>query len=83
MQSQPLRSSMKVGDLVKVKHPLRFTGGDEKQAREVHPWKFELGVITCAHPYGSFPGKEVYVHFPSYPDKTILTTELEVLNESR
>ena len=75
---------MKVGDLVKVKNPtLLISGNDEQKARERYPWKFEVGVVTDAEPYGSFPGKEVYVYFPSYPEKTILCSAIEVINESR
>ena len=71
---------MKVGDLVRVKNPSYLvTVKDEARAREMYPWRFEVGIVTCTEPHGSFPGKEVYVHFPSYPDKTILATALEVI----
>lgn len=76
---------MKAGDLVKVKNPAYPMSRmeDEKEAREAYPWKFEVGIVTCNEPRGSFPGKEVYVHFPSYPEKTILCSALEVVSESR
>ena len=75
---------MKVGDLVKVKDPTRlWPERNEEKARILYPWKFEIGIVTCTEPYGSFPGKEVYVHFPSHPEKTILCSALEVTNESR
>ena len=71
---------MKVGDLVKVINPARLaTGDNETKARELYPWKFEVGIVTNAEPWGSFPGKEVYVHFPSYPEKTILCNVLQVV----
>tara|TARA_Y100000593_G_scaffold90062_1_gene175564 strand:- start:316 stop:537 length:222 start_codon:yes stop_codon:yes gene_type:complete len=71
---------MKVGDIVRVKDPSNLWPEDnEEKARSLYPWKFEVGIVTCAEPYGSFPGKEVYVHFPSYPEKTILCTALEVI----
>lgn len=77
---------MKVGDLVKVKNPAYLSSADTydlERAQQLYPWKFELGVITCDQPHGSFPGKEVYVHFPSYPYKTILCNLIEVVNENR
>ena len=71
---------MKVGDLVRVKNPAQLTSGDdETKARELYPWKFEMGIVTNTEPWGSFPGKEVYVHFPSYPEKTILCSALEMI----
>ena len=74
-------SVLKVGDLVRVRNPLRsYTGNDEKKARELYPWKFEIGVVTNTEPWGSFPGKEVYVHFPSYPEKTILCDAIVKIN---
>ena len=75
---------MKVGDLVVVKDPTRLTLGlNEAKARKLYPWKFEVGIVTCTEPYGSFPGKEVYVHFPSHPEKSILCSAIEVINASR
>ena len=69
---------MKVGDLVRVTSDI--IPSNSAKYREMFPWKFELGVVTCVEPYGSFPGKEVYVHFPSYPEKTILCSNLEVVS---
>ena len=75
---------MKVGDLVRVKNPTWLTLGDnEEKARDQYPWKFEVGVVTNTEPWGSFPGKEIYVYFPSYPEKTILCSAIEVVSESR
>tara|TARA_R110000851_G_scaffold328292_1_gene498701 strand:+ start:220 stop:447 length:228 start_codon:yes stop_codon:yes gene_type:complete len=74
---------MKVGDLVQVKDPARLALGlNEVKAQRLYPWKFEVGMVTNIEPYGSFPGKEVYVHFPSYPEKTILCSAIEVISES-
>ena len=71
---------MRVGDLVRVKDPTRLAlGPNETKARKLYPWKFEVGVVTNTEPWGSFPGKEVYVHFPSYPEKTILCSAIEVV----
>ena len=71
---------MKVGDLVSVKDPTRLALGlNEAKARKLYPWKFEVGIVTNTEPWGSFPGKEVYVHFPSYPEKTILCSALEMI----
>ena len=71
---------MKVGNLVKVKNPSQLTAGDdEAKARKLYPWKFEVGIVTNTEPWGSFPGKEVYVHFPSHPEKTILCKALEII----
>jgi hypothetical protein len=71
---------MKAGDLVSVKDPTRLALGlNEAKARKLHPWKFEVGIVIDAVPYGSYPGKEVYVHFPSYPEKTILCSAIEVI----
>jgi len=72
---------MKVGDLVRVKNPTYLvTGDNEEQARELYPWKFEVGVVIDARPAGkSFDGKEVYVCWPSSPLRTILIRELEVI----
>ena len=72
---------MKVGDLVRVKNPTYLvTGDNEEQARALYPWKFEVGVVIDARPYGkSFDGKEVYVCWPSSPLRTILVRELEVI----
>jgi hypothetical protein len=76
--------AMKVGDLVQVRDPTRLALGlNEVKARRLYPWKFEVGMVTDTHPNGSFPGKEVYVHFPSYPEKTILCSAIEVVNADR
>jgi len=75
---------MNVGDLVVVRDPTRLALGlNEAKARRLYPWKFEVGMVTNTEPYGSFPGKEVYVHFPSYPEKTILCSAIEVVNADR
>ena len=75
---------MKVGDLVQVRDPTRLALGlNEAKAQRLYPWKFEVGIVTNTGPYGSFPGKEVYVHFPSYPEKTILCSAIEVVNAGR
>ena len=75
---------MQVGDLVRVKNPTYLTSGDDEgRARDQYPWKFEVGIVLDTQPYGSFNGKEVYVHFPSYPEKTILCSAIEVVSESR
>jgi hypothetical protein len=75
---------MNVGDLVAVKDPTRLALGlNEVKARRLYPWKFEVGMVTNTDPCGSFPGKEVYVHFPSYPEKTILCSAIEVVNADR
>jgi hypothetical protein len=75
---------VKVGDLVRVRNPAYLVIGDnEERARELYPWKFELGMVTNTEPYGSFPGKEVYVYFPSSPEKYILCSAIEVINASR
>ena len=68
---------MKVGDLVRVTSDIIPSNSDKY--RQLFPWKFEVGIVTCAEPYGSFPGKEVYVHFPSHPEKTILCNRLEII----
>ena len=74
---------MQVGDLVAVKDPTRLALGlNEAKARKLYPRKFEVGIVTNTEPYGSFPGKEVYVHFPSYHEKTILCSAIEVISES-
>jgi len=75
---------VRVGDLVRVKNPTYLiSGDDEGKARKLFPWKFEVGIVLDTQPYGSFNGKEIYVHFPSYPEKTILCSAIEVVSESR
>lgn len=75
---------MKVGDLVKVKNPaFLVTGDDEKKARELYPWKFEIGVVVHARPWCQFEGQEVCVSWPSDSFRTILVKELRVVSEVR
>ena len=77
---------MKVGDLVTFKNPSYLAGGDcfdETRARDLYPWKFEAGIVIDDDPYGTFPGKEVYVSWPSSPMRSVLTKHLEVISESR
>ena len=75
---------MKAGDLVRVKNPtFLITGEDEAEARARYPWKFEVGVVIDAEPYGSMNGLEAYVCFPSKRMKTIMTDSIEVISESR
>lgn len=77
---------MKAGDLVRVRDPAYLASRrshDERIARVLYPWKFEVGVVLDCAPLKSFPGKEVYVHFPSHPMKSILIDYVGVINESR
>ena len=74
---------MQVGDLVVVKNPLGHGGDDEAMARKRYPWKFEVGVVVNARPWGSLPGKEVSVHWPSARRRAILTEALEIVSASR
>ena len=77
---------MKIGDLVTFKDPCYLVEGDcfdEDRARDLYPWKFEVGIVIDNKPYGLFPGKEVYVSWPSNPLHTVLTKHLEVISESR
>tara|TARA_R110000824_G_scaffold35790_3_gene111795 strand:- start:1388 stop:1708 length:321 start_codon:yes stop_codon:yes gene_type:complete len=77
------RQSVQVGDLVKVKNPSRlFSGDDEKMARALYPWKFEVGMVINSGPWGAYPGTEAQVHFPSAPEKQILRSDIEVISES-
>jgi hypothetical protein len=74
---------MKAGDLVRVKDPEYLAtsrGNDPKKSRELYPWKFETGIVIDTKPFGSFPGKEVYVNFPSYLMKSILSNHIEVVS---
>ena len=73
---------MKVGDLVRIKKEYRsylVTGDNEARARSIYPWKFEVGIVIDATPYGSMPGKEVYVCFPSSHEKRLIRDRLEVI----
>lgn len=75
---------MKVGDLVVVKNPAYLiSGDDEAMARKRYPWKFEVGVVVDARPWGSLPGKEVSVHWPSARRRAIMTEVLEIVSASR
>lgn len=75
---------MKVGDLVKVKNPSRlFSGDDEKKARGLYPWKFEVGIVTNLEPWGAYRGADVQVYFPSAPKKQIRRAAIEAINASR
>ncbi len=74
---------MKAGDLVQVKdseYLATSRGDDPKKARELYPWRFEIGIVIDTKPFGSFPGKEVYVNFPSHPMKSILLNRIEVVS---
>jgi len=73
---------VKLGDLVIVKNPEYLAssrGHHPEYARELYPWKFEVGIVLDCTPLRSFPGKEVYVHFPSHPMKSILCDHVEVV----
>ena len=77
---------MKIGDLVTVKDPAYLATADAydfERAQQLYPWKFEVGIVVDARPYGGIEGKEVYVSWPSDPLRTILIKELEVINEAR
>jgi hypothetical protein len=71
---------MQVGDLVVVKNSLGHSGDDE---RKRYPWKFEVGVVVDARPWGAIPGKEVSVFWPSARKRAVLTGALEVISASR
>ena len=76
-------TSVKAGDLIRVKDPEYLAsarGNNPERARELYPWKFELGIVIDTKPFGSFPGKEVYVNFPSYPMKSILSDHIKVVS---
>ena len=73
---------MKTGDLVVFKDPAYLSTADRfdrDRALELYPWKFEVGIIIDAEPRGSFCGKEVYVSWPSDPERTVLIEHLEVI----
>ena len=77
---------MKIGDLVRIKKEYQsylVTGDNEVRARSIYPWKFEVGIVIDAAPYGSMPGKEVHVCFPSSREKQLLRDRLEIINETR
>jgi len=77
---------VKVGDLVTVKNPTYLASADTydlERSQQLYPWKFEVGVVVDDNPQGDFPGKEIYVSWPSDLFRTINASELEVISESR
>ena len=75
---------MKVGDLVSFKDPCYLSTADlydEERARQLYPWKFEVGIVVDDNPGPDFPGKEVYVHYPGSRLRSVLMQQLEIVND--
>jgi hypothetical protein len=72
---------MQVGDLVRFKLDKRERPGN---ARELYPYKFEIGIVVPGPSPCHNLSFLVYVVFPSQPVPiTYIEMFLEVLNESR
>jgi hypothetical protein len=73
------QNERKIGDLVRFKLADRNCLIGPGNARDLYPYKFEVGVVVP----GPFPGAS-YVSFPSRPKPTsYITEQLELLSASR
>ena len=76
---------MKVGDLVRFKKvPAMDAPVSLSDPRKLYPFKFEIGIVTGCNNHINYRDEtwveEVYVCFPSDPNRTVMCSHLEVIS---
>ena len=67
---------MKAGDLVRFKKEAAEFLSGPGGVQSLYPFKFEVGIVTCATYSTKFPEKLVFVCFPSAGRSLVLCSHL-------
>lgn len=75
---------MKTGDLVRFKKESANYLSGPGDPKELYPFKFEIGIVTGCNRHINYRDEvwveEVFVCFPSGPDRIVMCSHLEVIS---